>query len=469
MASGVPVYDSTTYINIGTTCASFTEYEAATINEICLVAVAGTSVLKSLPNINTGYLATSPGASANLVSLRDYLFNVKFDRNLVYDTTARPNARYLIKQGDTVTPDKSNNKVESTNWVSWPTSPDQNSSILVIYNSTTYAMSKKNNNACVTALRGLLATSISTIAGSAVTVGSTGFYLRRVTPIGGASLPPITSAGNKKYLVISSGVSLTELDIEAANVEASDITANQYKIVIDDTSEVDKIFLKIVKASDDTPITGLNIEYDSTKSPNFSVNRSGVYYCFDTSSPSDEDLTQQPLASVTTLIKFGTSKYLAIEGAPGAPVVKIKDYWTTGYTLNQLKERLMFTWTDLTPVSSSTIPGSTEEINRWNLRDANGASIPGQVVSLNAPASLTISANPSMKEGWALTGRMGTDTGGALIFVRAGSIVGYASVTSGTENVTFVASSSIPANSYDKQWSCVKCSTIDSNNKMCNP
>jgi hypothetical protein len=264
----------------------------------------------------------------------------------------------------------------------------------------------------------------------------------------------LSAPGNKKYLVVTNaagGVTIQERDIESASAQASDIPANQFRVIVD-TSETDKFSLKIGNSSD-TIISGLNVEYNTGFSPHFSVRNTAdnSVYCFDITPPTDETLG----AGTTTLIKHRDSKYLAIEGTSAV----LKDYWTSGYSLTQLQERLMFTWTDLTPISASTIPGNTQEINRWNLRESLAAS----VVSLpnSAGSTLTVGANASLNEGWALTGRSpSTDVGGALIFVRDGVIRGFANVLQNSDNVTFIPSSNIPTDSWNKAWTCVKCTSI---------
>jgi hypothetical protein len=298
----------------------------------------------------------------------------------------------------------------------------------------------------VRALQGLLSTNIDTITGgTSITTYTQAFYLRKVTPNSPTVLP--TPSG-RIYLIDTTGSgSVAERDIESASVQANDIRNSQKFRIIVYTSETGKYSLKIGTGNNGSYISSLNIKYNPALVPNYTVEHTdGSVYCFDVADPTDEAITAP---SFSTLIKLrSANKYLVLENKT---TPKIKDYWTTGYTLDQLKERLMFTWTDLTPTTSTTIPGNTQEINRWNLRDTNGTLDSASVVSLeDGTAALTVGPNNNVNEGWAIT------AGGTLIYVRRGVTVGFVRVDA-SENVTFVAGSPTSA-ATDTAWTCIKCS-----------
>jgi hypothetical protein len=447
-----PVFDSTTYINVGVSCGVFNEVTPPDITGVYLYS--GSTVLKNAlaTGVGGGYSASGTGSSANVVTISDYSFNVRFNASLVYGSAqARTTARYIIGSSDTtdINPTVANHEnqiVTSASWGSW----SSGSTIQVTYKETNGAQYSMTNNPLDTnlenALKGLLSMNIDTITGgTSITTYTQAFYLRKVTP---NSLNVLPTPSGKIYLIDTTGSgSVAERDIESASVQANDIkNAQKFRIIVY-TSETGKYSLKIGTGNNGSYISSLNIKYNPNLVPNYTVEHTnGSVYCFDVAEPTDEILTAP---SFSTLIKLRSSnKYLVLEDKT---TPKIKDYWTTGYTIGALRQNMMFIWSDLTPLTTTTINRNTEEINRWNLRDTAGNLDSASVVSLaDDTAALTVGPNNNVNEGWAIT------AGGTLIYVRKGVTVGFVRVDA-SENVTFVAGSPTSA-ATDTAWTCIKCS-----------
>ena len=437
---------SITYVNIGgATCRDFTEQKPADIPDIILYNAGG--VLKatdfSIVSVPIGATVTTIGSNALTAS--DFQFTARFDDSVVFGSPAKPNARVLFKTGST--PD--NTKFgESTNW-------STNGSTVTYKDGTNYTIQLSST----TTLNNLLGEYLPTLTPGSPVRKETPFYLRKYEPTGSAP-----SVLNKIYLARD----LSLKDIDTASVAASDITNKETFIFVIKGNDTRKFF-GIQRADNLADLPNLVVVYDSTKNPNYYVMLGSDSYCIDTVTPTDEQIA----TSVTTLIKNqNTGKFLSLSSTGiTSSSFMFNDYWTSGLTKEQIQERLMFKWFDLTPSSTvNPAPGSTEDIYHWGIIDTTQGSQVTRYINVYSTSggSLAVgntSTRPPLNEGWAFS-FLGSNTQGALVYRQANTELGYINPTDVPTFVALSPGNGIPSTA--NVFICVKCSNFYDNG-LCRP
>lgn len=450
------------YINIGSTCAPFSEgsasYELATNGAVYYIVnggagpTASSTLLRHTPSV--GY-STSGGS--NLVVYSDFQHKIWWNANVVISDTGRSQWRVItpgtstndgiLSSGGTATTynrtDHGSKVVSASSWTTLTGAVGANTSLSGV---TFSADSGVSTPAQVTTLT--VVNSLTTTATYITTTTSNVFTNMLGAPASASAVSYTSSGGNlissdfyylqqvantRVYLRYASSA-LTTTD--TSTVASLALGEYRFKLFIKGVTGRLHVALYPDSATPAVDLTslGASVTFDGT---NWRVTFSGQSYTFQASNlpPSPATSTVTAFPSAITMLKFGTtSSYLRWDGTQGnastATKFTIADYWGSNMSTSNIVQQMQFYFGDMTPNANAPVgQASSLDIYKWYVLTSPSALTPnwgfisnvvapptGNVFitnanslsgtnSLNYLYNTTSNAN---SEGWVLVSRAGS-------------------------------------------------------------